>query len=54
MSKKCKHNWKYYKVVKNKPDFVNNVTRFCVRCGLREFVRQLHSWECEKEEILEI
>lgn len=45
---KCIHKWKYYKVIKKRLDFVDNITRECVRCSLKEFVRRLRLNECKK------
>lgn len=51
---KCNHKWKYYKVVKNSPDFENNVTRECNRCGVKEWCRKLRLSECKKVGVFEI
>ena len=42
---KHEHVWGYFKVIKNKPDFVNCVKRVCEICGLEEFVRRIESGE---------
>jgi len=52
MAQKCENcngrRFRYTKVVKNKVDFIDNVTRRCLRCGMIEFFRPLREEECSK------
>jgi len=54
MNTECDHKWNYFKVVRNKSNFVNCVKRECIRCGEKQFVRRLDNVECRHEGVFKI